>query len=75
MHQTVGLREILVEGTRPEHRPLALSERVIYKGPLAGVTDDLGHAYRRGEPTRVPADAAELLRSGGLADAFVFVGP
>jgi len=46
---------------------------VVYKGPLAQVTDEDGTVYRRGEEVEVGWHQAERLRAGPAADQFTFL--
>jgi SAM-dependent methyltransferase len=58
------------EGACREH-----NDAVIYNGPFAQVTDDDGHAFRRGERTAVCRKTYEILTSGPYADRFTPVPP
>lgn len=44
---------------------------VVYKGPFPSVTDERGNTYRRGVRTKVPAEAATLLRAPTYQEHFV----
>jgi catechol 2,3-dioxygenase-like lactoylglutathione lyase family enzyme len=68
----VELREIRLLATRPESTESASAGYVMYRGPFAEVTDDDGAVYRRGDRVLVRANVWSSLRSGMLADQFVF---
>ena len=42
---------------------------------MAQVTDDFGNVYQRGAITAIPARDWEMLSTGPLRDAFLFLGP
>jgi catechol 2,3-dioxygenase-like lactoylglutathione lyase family enzyme len=69
----VGLRELLVNGRKPGHRTEATSHTAIYLGPLAVVTDDLGHTYRRGEPIALNVHDWQALSRSAAASSFLFL--
>lgn len=48
--------------------------QLVYQGPLAAVTDDLGNVYPRGTPVAVASVAWELLQATGAAEQFVCFG-
>ncbi|MEX0729529.1 MAG: methyltransferase domain-containing protein [Aquisalimonadaceae bacterium] len=50
-----------------------LSNLVIYLGPFASVTDDLGNAYQRFKPTAVRDDVATYLNAGANASSFIVI--
>ncbi|QDT08572.1 methyltransferase domain-containing protein [Planctomycetes bacterium K23_9] len=58
------------EGPCLEH-----NEAVIYRGPFARVTDDLGHSYDRGERIAVCGKTFELLTKQPYVEHFVAVPP
>lgn len=65
----VGLRELLVHARKPGYRPPVQPHRAIYLGPLAQVTDDFGHTFRRGEPVALNVhDFQTLSRSNAAGD-------
>jgi len=70
----VPLREMMLEATK---RDVTLLDRqsVAYKGPFREVTDDSGNVFPRGKCMAIAGAAAELLREGPAADAFIFFAP
>jgi SAM-dependent methyltransferase len=74
-HDSVGLREILIEGRRFDSTPFDLRQTVLYQGPLREVMDDFGNVYVRGTPTTIPTPAVESLRAGPMAELFTFFPP
>jgi catechol 2,3-dioxygenase-like lactoylglutathione lyase family enzyme len=74
-HNGIGLREVLIEGIKLESTPFDLRQVVLYQGPLREVVDDFGNVLRRGERATISTPAIEALRSGPLADSFVFFPP
>ena len=50
-------------------------QAVIYKGPFAEVTDELGTVFPRGQRVSVDATAHARLRTGPLAEHFAFLTP
>jgi len=69
----VGLREILISGRKPGHRTATTSHTAIYLGPLAEVTDDLGHTFRRGEPVALNVHDWQTLSQSAVADNFLLL--
>jgi hypothetical protein len=70
----VELREIRLAGHRSPTDPGQATCPVMYRGPLAEVTDEDGTVYRRAEAVDVPARAWEALHVGPAADQFVRLG-
>jgi catechol 2,3-dioxygenase-like lactoylglutathione lyase family enzyme len=72
--QTAGteLREMRLVGWRPGDGPAAGRRRVLYKGPLAQVTDEEGTVFPRGVAVSVSARAWQLLNEGPAAGQFLF---
>jgi catechol 2,3-dioxygenase-like lactoylglutathione lyase family enzyme len=73
VREGVNMRELQLEGWKPTV-PLDATVAVLYKGPFRQVTDDQGTVFPRGEWVRVPAAAADRLRSGSEAEQFVVAG-
>jgi catechol 2,3-dioxygenase-like lactoylglutathione lyase family enzyme len=71
----VPLREVRIEARTPAGATAGAAHRAVYKGPMAQVTDDFGNVYRRGAITAVAARDWEMLSTGPLRDAFLFLGP
>jgi hypothetical protein len=69
----VELREMRLIGWKPAEPPSAPYRYLLYKGPLAQVTDEDGVVYRRGDKVAVPAARWQLLRQGPAAGQFVFL--
>jgi catechol 2,3-dioxygenase-like lactoylglutathione lyase family enzyme len=74
-HESVPLRELLVEGYKSDSSRFDLFQNLLYRGPLDQVTDDAGNVYPRGVRVQISNLSAELLRESGLADRFVFFPP
>ena len=68
----VGLRESLIFGRKPGHRPAKKSHQAIYLGPMAQVADDFGNTYRRGEPAPLNVHDWQVLSKGVAANQFLF---
>jgi catechol 2,3-dioxygenase-like lactoylglutathione lyase family enzyme len=75
IHNGAHFRELLVEAQKHEPSPFAIRQTVLYLGPMSQITDDRGTVYHRGVRTTVTSDTAELLRTGSLADSFLFLPP
>ena len=71
----VLLRELLVLGHKPGHRPRQQGHLVIYLGPLAQVTDDFGNVFPRGETVRVNIHDWLALKNGPVAAQFLLLPP
>ena len=71
----VLLRELLVLGRKPGHRPKAQGHLVTYLGPLAQVTDDFGNVFPRGETVRVNIHDWLALKNGSVAAQFLLLPP
>jgi hypothetical protein len=69
----VALREILVAGRKPGHRPKAAAHAAIYLGPLAQVVDDFGNAFRRGESVPLNIHDWQALANSPVAAAFLLL--
>lgn len=74
-HENIGLRELLIEGIKLDSTPFDLRQSVLYAGPMREITDDFGNVFRRGERATIATPAVEALRSGPLAESFVFFPP
>jgi len=68
----VELREARLLGWKPEAAGTVVGS-VLYKGPFVQVEDDDGAIYPQGERVPVTARAWQVLRSGPVADQFVFM--
>jgi len=68
----VGLRESLILGRKPGHRPAKKNHQAIYLGPMSHVADDFGNTYRRGEPTELNVHDWQVLSKGITANQFLF---
>jgi len=71
----VLLRELLVTGRKPGHRPRTQEHLATYLGPLAQVTDDFGNAFPRGEAVRVNIHDWLALKNGPVAGQFLLLPP
>src|SRR5262249_17280175 len=71
----VEFRELKLSATRPSRSAAGPEHVVLYKGPLASVTDALGNVYPRGRRVTISHDAWERLRRGPAAAQFLFVTP
>ena len=67
----VGLRELLLSARKPGHRQQTTTHTAIYLGPLAEVTDDFGHTFRRGEPVALNIHDWQMLSRSAAANAFL----
>lgn len=74
-HDGIGLREILIEGAKLDSTPFDLRQVVQYQGPFREVTDDFGNLFARGQRKSIATPAVEALRSGPMADSFLFFPP
>jgi SAM-dependent methyltransferase len=74
-HDNIGLREILIEGIKLDSTPFDLQQVVQYQGPFREVTDDFGNLFPRGRRKSIPTPAVEALRSGPMAESFLFFPP
>jgi catechol 2,3-dioxygenase-like lactoylglutathione lyase family enzyme len=71
----VEFRELKLAATKPPEAGTGPGHVVLYKGPLASVTDSLGNVYPRGRRVIVSHAAWERLRRGPAAAQFLFVTP
>jgi catechol 2,3-dioxygenase-like lactoylglutathione lyase family enzyme len=71
----VGLREILLAGRKPGHRPRAATHAAIYLGPLTQVTDDFGNTFPRGERVPLNVHDWQALKNGPVAGQFLLLPP
>lgn len=68
------MREIRVSGfKRLADATETPCRTVVYKGPFASITDDLGNTYVRGQRVAVTAAQEELLSRGHVANSFLFI--
>jgi catechol 2,3-dioxygenase-like lactoylglutathione lyase family enzyme len=71
----VEMREFLLTGRKPGHRPRSATHQAIYLGPLAQVTDDLGNVFRRGERVSLNIHDWILISQGAAANQFLLLPP
>ena len=71
----VAMREILLSGLKPGHRPRAAHHQAIYLGPLAQVTDDFGNVFPRGERVSLNIHDWQHLDRSALAGQFLLLTP
>jgi catechol 2,3-dioxygenase-like lactoylglutathione lyase family enzyme len=71
----VRMREILLAGRKPGHRPRTAAHQAIYLGPLAQVADDFGNIFPRGERVSLNIHDWQLLSRSAVADQFLFLSP
>jgi catechol 2,3-dioxygenase-like lactoylglutathione lyase family enzyme len=70
----IEMREIRVTAFKPEAElSIGLLRTVVYKGPFASVTDDLGNTYHRGQRVTVSSAQEELLSRSASAGSFLFI--
>jgi DNA-binding transcriptional ArsR family regulator len=67
------MRELRLWAFKPEERPLAGRQTVVYRGPFAKIIDDAGNTFERGEPVVVSGLTAKNLRQGPQASHFIFL--
>jgi hypothetical protein len=72
----VRMREFLLAGRKPGHRPSRATHQAIYLGPLAQVADDFGNVFPRGERVSLNIHDWQLLSgSTTVADQFLLLPP
>jgi len=71
----VSMREIVLVGRKPGHRPKAAAHVAVYLGPLAQVADDFGNVYPRGERVGVNVHDWQALKNGAAASQFLLLAP
>jgi hypothetical protein len=71
----VRMREILLTGFKPGHRPSRTTHQAIYLGPLAQVTDDFGNVFPRGEHVPLNIHDWQILSRSPAADQFLLLPP
>ncbi len=71
----IGLREVLLVGRKPGHRPKTLSHGAVYLGPLALVADDFGNTFARGERVALNVHDWLALKNGPIAGQFLLLAP
>jgi|SRR5579872_3374994 len=64
------MREAMITGVRPAPEGVE-AVCVLYKGPFATVTDDLGRVYHRGERTAISETQWAALQQSAIAEHFV----
>jgi catechol 2,3-dioxygenase-like lactoylglutathione lyase family enzyme len=67
----VQMREILITGRKPGHRPRQAAHQAIYLGPLAQVTDDFGNVFPKGERVSLNIHDVQALSQGAAASQFL----
>ncbi len=71
----VRMREILLVGRKPGHRPDAKTHLAVYLGPLAQVTDDFGNVFPRGERVPLNIHDWQALNLSSAPGQFLFLPP
>jgi catechol 2,3-dioxygenase-like lactoylglutathione lyase family enzyme len=71
----VQMREFLLTGFKPGHRPSSISHVVIYLGPLAQVVDDAGNVFPRGRRIKMNINDWQILSQSEVAGQFLFLPP
>jgi catechol 2,3-dioxygenase-like lactoylglutathione lyase family enzyme len=71
----VRMREILLTGLKPGHRPRNAAHQAIYLGPLAQVANDFGNVFPRGERVSLNVHDWQLLSRSPVAHQFLFLSP
>ena len=69
----VRMREILLAGRKPGHRPQRKTHEAVYLGPLAQVTDDFGNVFPRGQRVTLNIHDWHVLASSEIAGQFVLM--
>jgi hypothetical protein len=69
------MREILLTGRKPGHRPARASHQAVYLGPLARVVDDFGNVFPRGERVALNVHDWQSLNQSAAAGQFLFLSP
>jgi len=71
----IGMREIMLAGTKPGHRPKARNHFAIYLGPLASVSDDFGNTFCRGGLVPLNIHDWQALKNCSAGSHFLFLAP
>jgi uncharacterized membrane protein len=71
----VQMREILLVGLKPGHRPQNKTHQAVYLGPLAQVADDFGNVFPRGERVSLNIHDWQVLALSSAAGQFLFLPP
>jgi len=71
----VRMRESLIAGIKPGHRPRSATHGAIYLGPLAQVVDDYGTTFKRGERVALNIHDWQQLAASQAADQFLLLPP
>jgi catechol 2,3-dioxygenase-like lactoylglutathione lyase family enzyme len=71
----VQMREILLAGLKPGHRPHNKTHQAVYLGPLAQVADDFGNVFPRGERVTLNIHDWQVLALSSAAGQFLFLPP
>ena len=66
----VGMREFLLAGSKPGHRPQAKTHGAIYLGPLTSVNDDFGNTFARGNTVSLNIHDWQALSKSAAAAQF-----
>ena len=74
--EDIEFRSVTLCAVKPDKTNLLdAGQAVIYRGPFAQISDDLGNLYYRGERTAVSRRTFELLGQVSYAENFIFVQP
>jgi catechol 2,3-dioxygenase-like lactoylglutathione lyase family enzyme len=71
----VQMREILLTGRKPGHRPARAEHQAVYLGPLARVEDDFGNVFPRGERVALNVHDWQSLSQSSAANQFLLLPP
>jgi catechol 2,3-dioxygenase-like lactoylglutathione lyase family enzyme len=71
----IGLREVLLAGRKPGHRPRVANHAATYLGPMSQVTDDFGNVFPRGERVPLNIHDWQVLSKNSAASQFLFLSP
>ncbi len=69
----VQMREILLSGRKPGHRPPTANHQAVYLGPLAQVSDDFGNVFQRGQRVALNVHDWQVLAQSPVAGQFLFL--
>jgi catechol 2,3-dioxygenase-like lactoylglutathione lyase family enzyme len=71
----VQMREILLTGRKPGHRPARAVHHAVYLGPLARVEDDFGNVFPRGQRVALNIHDWQSLSQSCAAGQFLLLPP
>jgi len=71
----IGLRELLLIGRKPGHRPQAKNHSAIFLGPAASITDDFGNSFPRGARVPINIHDWQALKSSADLAQFLLLAP